>query len=132
VSAYGGINRRRGFFGLLWDFASRVVRTPQYALRERLPILAAVARTQTLMLALANHFDLRKTLSRVAVPIAFFQGRHDVGTNPELVARYAETLDAPAGKAFVWFEDSAHMPYYEEPALFREALLRALDPDPSR
>jgi pimeloyl-ACP methyl ester carboxylesterase len=128
ASAYGGINRRRGFFGLLWDFASRVLRTSHYAVRERLPILAAVGRTQTLMLAPSNRFDLRTTVARVAVPIAFFQGRHDVGTTPELVARYAAALDAPAGKSFVWFEASAHMPYYEEPALFRQALLRALDP----
>jgi pimeloyl-ACP methyl ester carboxylesterase len=42
------------------------------------------------------------------------------------VARYAAGLDAPRGKSFVWFEDSAHMPYYEEPVLFREALVRAL------
>ena len=79
------------------------------------------------MLAPVNHFDLRTTVSRIQVPIAFFQGRKDVGTNPEVVARYAADLDAPRGKSLVWFEDSAHMPYYEEPVLFREALLRALD-----
>ena len=79
------------------------------------------------MLAPANYFDLRATVPRIAVPIAFFQGRHDVGTNPAVVERYAAALDAPLGKSFVWFEDSAHMPYDEEPIRFREALLRALD-----
>ena len=78
------------------------------------------------MLAPVNHFDLRTAVPRIQVPIAFFQGRHDVGTNPEVVARYAAALDAPRGKSFVWFEDSAHMPHYEEPEAFREALLRAL------
>jgi pimeloyl-ACP methyl ester carboxylesterase len=43
-----------------------------------------------------------------------------------VVARYAAALDAPRGKSFVWFEDSAHMPYYEEPVRFREALLGVL------
>jgi pimeloyl-ACP methyl ester carboxylesterase len=132
VTAYGGINRRRGYFGLLWDTASRVLRAPHYALRERVPILAAIPRTQELMLAPVNHFDLRIAVPRVAVPIAFFQGRRDVGTNPEVVARYAAALDAPRGKSFVWFEQSAHMPYYEEPGLFREALLRALKSDSPR
>jgi len=127
VTAYGGINRRRGYYGLLWDTASRVLRSPHYALRERGPILAAIPRTQELMLAPANYFDLRATVPRIAVPIAFFQGRHDVGTNPAVVERYAAALDAPLGKSFVWFEDSAHMPYDEEPIRFREALLRALD-----
>jgi pimeloyl-ACP methyl ester carboxylesterase len=126
VTAYRGINRRRGFLGLLWDTASRVLRSPHYLLRERVPILAAIPRTQELMLAPINHFDLRTVVARVQVPIAFFQGRHDVGTNPEVVNRYAAGLDAPRGKSFVWFENSAHMPYYEEPVLFREVLLRAL------
>jgi pimeloyl-ACP methyl ester carboxylesterase len=30
----------------------------------------------------------------------------------------------------VWFDASAHMPQFEEPARFREALLRALDAEP--
>jgi len=126
VAAYGGINRRRGYFGLLWDTASRVLRAPHYAVRECAPILAAIPRTQELMLAPINNFDLRTAVPRISVPITFFQGRHDVGTNPELVARYAAAVEAPRGKSFVWFEHSAHMPYYEEPELFREALLRAM------
>jgi pimeloyl-ACP methyl ester carboxylesterase len=127
VTAYGGIHRRRGYFGLLWDTASRVLRSPHYSFGESVRALAAITKTQELMLAPVNHFDLRATVSRVEVPIAFFQGRHDVGTNPDVVARYQASLDAPRGKSLVWFEDSAHMPYYEEPVLFREALLRAIE-----
>ena len=74
------------------------------------------------MLAHLRDFDLRKIVSRVTVPIVFLQGRHDFATTPAIVASYAETL----GKSLVWFEDSAHMPYYEEPARFRQALLDAL------
>jgi pimeloyl-ACP methyl ester carboxylesterase len=127
VAVYGGINRRRGYWGLLWDTASRVLRSPHYTLRERVPILGAINKTLELMLAPVNHFDLRTAVPSIQVPIAFFQGRKDVGTTPELVARYAASLDAPRGKSFVWFEESAHMPYYEEPVLFRGALLRALE-----
>ena len=127
VIAYGGINRRRGYLGLLWDTVWRVLSSPHYSLREGVHALRAIGRTQELMLSPRNRFDLRATLPRVEIPIAFFQGRHDVGTNPEVVARYAAGLDAPRGKSVVWFENSAHMPYYEEPVLFREALLRALD-----
>ena len=116
---------------MLWDTASRVLRSPHYALRERVPILGAINKTLELMLAPSSHFDLRATLPRVEVPIAFFQGRKAVGTNPALVARYAASLDAPRGKSFVWFEESAHMPYYEEPVLFRAALLRALEVAPA-
>jgi len=126
VAVYGGIHRRRGYWGLSWDTASRVLRSPHYTLRERLRALGAIEKTLELMLAPANHFDLRTAVPRLQVHIAFFQGRQDVGTNPEVVARYAAALDAPRGKSFVWFEESAHMPYFEEPARFREALLRTL------
>jgi pimeloyl-ACP methyl ester carboxylesterase len=102
VTAYGGINRRRGYFGFMWDIASRVLRSPHYSLREGAQILGAMNRTLQLMLAPVNHFDLRTTVSRIQVPIAFFQGRKDVGTNPEVVARYAADLDAPRGKSMVW------------------------------
>lgn len=131
VAAYGGIHRGRGFFGLLWDTVWRALISPHYSLREAVQALRAIERTQELLLAPADHFDLRATVLRVETPIAFFQGRHDVGTNPEVVARYAARLEAPRGKSLVWFESSAHMPYYEEPARFREALVRALALAPS-
>jgi pimeloyl-ACP methyl ester carboxylesterase len=132
VASYRGINRHRGYFGMLGDNVRRILSSPHYALRERVQALGALSKTMELMLAPANHFDLRATVRRVEIPIAFFQGRHDVGTNPEVVARYAAGLEAPRGKSLVWFEDSAHMPYYEEPVRFREALLRALAVAPSR
>lgn len=131
VAAFGGIHRGRSFLGLLWDTVSRVLISPHYSFRERVQALRAIDKTQELILAQVNHFDLRATAAHVEIPIAFFQGRHDVGTNPHVVARYAASLDAPQGKSLVWFEGSAHMPYYEEPVLFREALLRALDVTPA-
>ncbi len=130
VTAYGGIHRSRGFFGLLWDNVWRLLVSPHYSLREAVQALRAIGTTQQRMLAPVNHFDLRATVSRIEVPIVFFQGRHDVATNPEVVARYVDALDAPHGKSLVWFEASAHMPQYEDPAHFREALLRALDDEP--
>jgi pimeloyl-ACP methyl ester carboxylesterase len=130
VTAYGGIHRGRGFFGLLWENVRRLLASPHYSLREAVQALRAIGRTQELMLAPVNQFDLRTMVSRIEVPIVFFQGRHDVATPPELVARYVDALDAPRGKSLVWFEASAHMPHYEEPARFRQALLRALDVQP--
>jgi proline iminopeptidase len=130
ATAYGGIHRHRGFFGLLWENVRRLLASPHYSLRQAVQALRAIQTTQERMLAPVNHFDLRATVARIEVPIAFFQGRHDVATPPDVVARYADALVAPRGKSLVWFEASAHMPQYEEPARFREALLRALDATP--
>ncbi|HUQ09046.1 MAG TPA: alpha/beta hydrolase [Steroidobacteraceae bacterium] len=52
--------------------------------------------------------------TRFKVPVIIFQGRHDRGTSSALVDKWFATLEAPV-KKLVWFEDSAHMVYEEEP-----------------
>jgi proline iminopeptidase len=127
LSTYGGVDRTRGFFGLLWATVWGLLRSPHYSIRQAVQALRAIERTQGLMLAHLAHFDLRALVSRVDVPIVFFQGRHDYATPPALVASYVDALDAPRGKSLVWFESSAHMPHYEEPTHFRAAVLDALE-----
>jgi pimeloyl-ACP methyl ester carboxylesterase len=125
VTAYGGIDRGRGFVGLLWANVRMLLTSPHYSVVQAAQALRAIEKTQERMLPHLQHFDLRAVATHVEVPIVFFQGRHDVATPPELVASYVAALDAPRGKSLVWFESSAHMPHYEEPGHFREALLRA-------
>jgi proline iminopeptidase len=131
VTAYGGIQRRLGFFGLLLANVWMLLSSPHYSIREALRALRAIEVTQGRMLEHLQGFDLRAVVSRVEVPIAFFQGRHDFATPPDLVARYVDALDATRGKSLVWFEGSAHMPHYEEPARFRDALIQVLALPPS-
>jgi len=131
VTEYGGIQRRLGFFGLLLANVWMLLSSPHYSIRQAVRALRAIEVTQGRMLAHLQNFDLRAVVSRVDVPISFFQGRHDFATPPDLVARYVDALDAPSGKSLVWFEASAHMPHYEEPARFREAVLAALNIVPS-
>jgi len=52
--------------------------------------------------------------TRFKVPVVILQGRHDRGTSSALVEEWFATLEAPV-KKLVWFEDSAHMVYEEEP-----------------
>jgi pimeloyl-ACP methyl ester carboxylesterase len=60
---------------------------------------------------------LMEEVTSVRVPVYFFQGRHDYVTPSELVEEYLEKLRAP-GKKLVWFENSAHYPFFEEPERF--------------
>jgi proline iminopeptidase len=131
VTTYGGIYRGRGFVALLTETVWRLLVSPHYSLGEAVHALRAIESTQGRMLAYVQHFDLRTQVTRIDVPIAFFQGRHDYATPPDLVARYVNALDAPRGKSLVWFDASAHMPQYEEPKPFRDALLRALEIEPA-
>ena len=103
ATAYGGIRRGRGFFGLLGETVWRLLASPHYSLREAVKALRAIEGTQERLLRALRGLDLRT-----------------------LVASYVEALDAPRGKSLVWFDKSAHMPHYEEPERFRDALAFAL------
>ncbi|WP_143960151.1 alpha/beta fold hydrolase [Litoribacter populi] len=60
------------------------------------------------------------------VPLFFFLGRHDFNTPSILGAEYMDRIDAPH-KEVVWFEESAHFPFYEEPQKFHVELMRVKD-----
>ena len=57
----------------------------------------------------------------------FFQGRHDQVTPGVCVSRYFDALKAP-DKRLVWFEDSAHFPFLEEPKRFRAEMMKLVEP----
>jgi pimeloyl-ACP methyl ester carboxylesterase len=52
--------------------------------------------------------------NRFGCPVVLFQGRHDLTTSATLVGEWFPTLQAPS-KKLVWFDDSAHMVFEEEP-----------------
>ena len=62
--------------------------------------------------------DLAKTdfshVRRIDCPVIIFAGRYDETTPSGPVTAWFERLAAPS-KRFVWFENSAHMMYVEEP-----------------
>jgi proline iminopeptidase len=60
------------------------------------------------------------------VPVFLFAGRYDYVTPTELGVAYVQALQAPC-KHIVWFEDSAHFPFYEEPAHFAQAMRQVRD-----
>ncbi len=65
--------------------------------------------------------------TRFKVPIIIFQGRHDRGTSSALAEKWFSQVKAPA-KRLVWFEDSAHMVYEEEPGKTLDSLIRYVVP----
>lgn len=57
--------------------------------------------------------DLSKE-TRFKIPVVILQGRHDLGTSAVLAGQWFADIKAPS-KELVWFEDSSHMVYEEEP-----------------
>lgn len=73
---------------------------------------------------------LDECLTALDIPVFFFLGRHDWNTPSTLADAYLAALRAPR-KRLVWFENSAHFPFFEEPRLFHERM-RAMDREARR
>jgi len=70
-------------------------------------------------------WDARILHRAAVVPLYFFVGRHDYDTPAPLAEAYVSIVRGE--HAIVWFEDSAHFPFFEEPALFRRKMLEVRD-----
>lgn len=71
-------------------------------------------------------WDARAAWGTAPVPTRFFMGRHDYDTPAPLVEAYDDAMDGD--HAIVWFEDSAHFPFWEQPDAFLDALTALPDP----
>jgi proline iminopeptidase len=65
--------------------------------------------------------DLTRTARSFEIPVHFFLGRHDQNTPAELAHEYFDSIQAPT-KELHWFENSAHLMPFEEPAKFNALL----------
>lgn len=70
--------------------------------------------------------DLRN-VDRLDCPVFIFAGRHDYQTPSSIAAAWFSHLHAPH-KELIWFENSAHMMYLEEPGRFLVELVSQVRP----
>jgi len=87
--------------------------SPDYSPAELKIRDEAQAFSDKLMWDELGHLSLMD-VTRFKVPIIIFQGRHDRGTSSALVETWFAGVKAPV-KKLIWFEDSAHMVFEEEP-----------------
>jgi pimeloyl-ACP methyl ester carboxylesterase len=77
-----------------------------------------------------GHIDFTKQ-TQFKCPVVIMQGRHDLGTSSILVNDWFKTVRAPV-KKLIWFEDSAHMVYEEEPGKLLNSLVNEALPFASK
>jgi pimeloyl-ACP methyl ester carboxylesterase len=61
------------------------------------------------------------------VPVFFLEGKHDPYTPSSLAKELFDKINDP-DKEFVWFENSGHFPFTEEPQKFTDALVQKVLP----
>jgi pimeloyl-ACP methyl ester carboxylesterase len=106
-----------------WTLLRTGLMAPEYTLRD---VWSVRRGSQLLSARFARQVGppLPPEGSRIPVPLFLFLGRYDTNTPSALAARYLDSLRAPL-KEVVWFERSAHFPFFEEPTRFRSELVRA-------
>lgn len=70
-----------------------------------------------------DNLQFDKDITSLKLPVFFIQGKYDYNVPSQLVKEFCETVDAPM-KEYIEFENSAHVPNYEEPDKFEKEMLR--------
>jgi pimeloyl-ACP methyl ester carboxylesterase len=102
------------------------LKSPEYTLRDALNVPKGVQFTHKYLKYDAGYepdmalMDARNIFS---VPVYLFTGRHDMTTPASCALEYFDELRAPS-KHFIWFEQSAHFPFLEEPQRFHDELVK--------
>ena len=115
----GELHEHKSWWVFLWDGLT----APEYTLRDIFKVKAGVSFTSHNLKYDAFTGSLMGAVPSVNVPVYFFTGRYDLTDPVECTQRYFAELKAPS-KRMVWFEQSAHFPFFEEPQKFAEEMER--------
>lgn len=117
----GEIHNAKSFMPLLLAGLA----APEYSLRDARNIPKGVSMYSRSFVYNSISGELIDAVAEVKIPIYFFTGRFDYCDPFSLTEEYFSKINAPQ-KHLVWFEKSAHFPFYEEPAVFAEQMHAAL------
>jgi pimeloyl-ACP methyl ester carboxylesterase len=121
-------------FGGFWHSAEKfdrvgwMISSVEYAWPEKLRYSRAAEKSLNLLLPQLIALDLNVVVPKVGVPVYFAVGRYDHMAPFEVSQMYFSNLDAPK-KEWVWFENSAHFPQWEEPEQFHDLLTKRVLPE---
>jgi pimeloyl-ACP methyl ester carboxylesterase len=74
-----------------------------------------------------SRLNLTELVPALQMPVFFFLGCKDHWVPPETSVAYIDALAAPS-KKLVWFEDSGHEPFVDEPTKFNAAMAELVRP----
>jgi len=117
----GEIHNAKSFMPLLLTGLA----APEYSLRDARNIPKGVSLYSRNFVYNSISGELMDVITQVDIPVYFFTGRYDYTDPFTLTEQYFSTITAPE-KHIVWFEESAHFAFYEEPAAFARQMQRVL------
>ncbi len=101
---------------------------PEYSLRDFFKFIRGMLFSLKSMWADLFKYDLSEIIQEYKVPVYFFIGKYDYNTPFELSEKFFQKVKAPK-KEYIWFENSAHMPNFEENKKYTELLINKVLPE---
>ena len=99
------------------------LRSRDYSLGDKIKILAGYGFSVSALWSELYKIDLFREAKRIDVPVYLISGRHDRVAAEGAVRHFLDSLEAPAGKRLILFNDSAHWPMFEESDRFCAELI---------
>ncbi len=117
----GELKNSKSFFPLVWSG----MQAPEYTSKEVLGVAQGSSFSSANMKYNVLNKSIYYEILEYKIPVYFFVGKHDYTTPHKLIDEYYNLISAPK-KDIVYFENSAHFPFFEEPENFVNELNKIL------
>ena len=121
----GGITTKANYNQLVLTSVKNMLCSREYKLSDVPKTIKGMEFSQNALLPELNTLNLFDKGGKVGVPVHFIQGKKDGLAPFQIAVDYFNYLQAPE-KSFTSFEESAHMPHYEEPGKFARLIKEKL------
>lgn len=106
----------------------RDISSSEYGLLDKINFVRGIINTYNHVYQQLYGIDMRTDYTKLDVPVYFFLGRHDINAPTALVEEYVQVLNAPK-KDIIWFDNSGHSPWINEPVKFVKEVLSCFSED---
>ncbi|MGV3465360.1 MAG: alpha/beta fold hydrolase [Heyndrickxia sp.] len=115
---------------LLKTMIKHVIKGSEYKFHDYHRFLAGQMFSKKTLLPKLRNIDLKSAINTVKIPIYFLMGKDDLTVPPEPALELFHSIDAQE-KQWIWFENSAHSPLFEETEKFSELLYKESQKSPN-
>jgi len=111
----------------LWNVGRILFGRPESSIFDLPDLMRGFRFSLEAMWAEVSNLNLLKAVPALQMPVFFFLGRHDHWVAPETSVAFFDVLTAPS-KSILWFEESGHEPFVDEPAKFNASMAELVRP----
>ncbi|KQL52609.1 proline iminopeptidase [Heyndrickxia shackletonii] len=115
---------------LLKSMIKHVIQGTEYKFHDYHRFLAGQVFSKKALRNELKTVDLKSMIKTVKIPIYFLMGKYDLTVVPEPTRELFQSIKADE-KQWIWFENSAHSPLFEEKEKFSEIIYRESQKNPN-